>query len=733
MDDADAQRAQRFLGGTGKLYKASLDHLMSFIAGEQYAREYIYSDDELVAVTPRMVLRWMNFRTFGTINPAVDANPISARSSSLQYWKKAISFFHPNRLMVWSDGRQEGNPTRSIEINNLIKRVKKKEVRKQGVASQTRRAITEEEFRKLHTVFRAATNSMLWRFGMSAMINFQFHVIARIDDTTQVLIEHIRVHDSFAHCLKTKLNWSKNVADERDAPWQMVLGSVDTTYCVLVSLAIWLEMNMRANGNAATSPYAFSFSDDVDVPSGGQKAKNIAQAIFGQKVFKMEAFSNVGGDNDNSGTTLLLGSHSIRKYAATHARKCGCSKDEKDIRGRWKSKGRVSDVYDDVELPYPGKSSCCFLFIALPLTHTVVPPPDAKVAEKLCIGGACFYLFWNEDPSVNGGVVDAAIGNIIEMMKTFVLTQVVPNIRRRVPDSCALVLGKAFLWFIYCNGTENFFSVEDEAFRHTIKTELNEILTASGIDVERENYNPIRRVPVIVSGDQGSVFIDAIFDEEEDEQAGAGGGGAAGAAGGGGGGVARAAAGARPPSGMNAQIMALHSLATQVRREVHEIKLAQAGDRTWMQRTFGIVNTNMRRLEVTAALGRRVVPHGDGNGNDDANLAATGLQNLARAANASLSPCPRSLYDLWNEYIHGIGGRKPASQFSHGERGKSKHRYFRRNVIWKMVLKMVNSGLSSDAAIDRIYAVYGAQMSTTKIINGIIADKKNGRLNPNLN
>ena len=321
MDNAEAQRAQRFLGGTGKLYKASLDHLMSFTAGERYAREYICSDEELIAITPRMVFRWMNFRTFGTIIPAVDANPISARSSSLQYWKKAISFFHPNRLMVWSDGRQEGNPTRSIEINNLIKRVKKKEVRKQGVASQTRRAITEEEFHKLHTVFRAVGNSMLWQFGMSAMINFQFHVIARIDDTTQVLIEHLRVHDAFAHCLKTKLNWSKNVADERDAPWQMVLGSVDTTYCVLVSLAIWLEMNMRANANAATSPYVFSFSDDIDVPSGGQKAKNIAQAIFGQKVFKMEAFSNIG---DNSGTTLLLGSHSqhsqVRSYACSEVR-----------------------------------------------------------------------------------------------------------------------------------------------------------------------------------------------------------------------------------------------------------------------------------------------------------------------------------------------------------------------------------------------------------------------------
>ena len=66
----------------------------------------------------------------------------------------------------------------------------------------------------------------------------------------------------------------------------------------------------------------------------------------------------------------MLGSHSIRKFAATHARRCGVTKDEKDIRGRWKGKGRVSDVYDDVELPYP----------------------DCKVAEKLAMGGPCFYI-----------------------------------------------------------------------------------------------------------------------------------------------------------------------------------------------------------------------------------------------------------------------------------------------------------------------------------------------------
>ena len=73
------------------------------------------------------------------------------------------------------------------------------------------------------------------------------------------------------------------------------------------------------------------------------------------KIFKLEEFAQIG----------MIGSHSIRNFAATHARRCVELKDEKDIQGRWKGKGQVSDVYNDVELPYP----------------------DCKVAEKLAMGG----------------------------------------------------------------------------------------------------------------------------------------------------------------------------------------------------------------------------------------------------------------------------------------------------------------------------------------------------------
>lgn len=114
------------LQGVAKQYKGTLDSLMSFVHGRAYGQGKTYTKGELRALTPKDVVRWMNLKAFGITDPPADANPTLARSNSLAYWKKAISFFMPNRLIVWVSGRNEGNPTRSVEVNSLIKRVKKR-------------------------------------------------------------------------------------------------------------------------------------------------------------------------------------------------------------------------------------------------------------------------------------------------------------------------------------------------------------------------------------------------------------------------------------------------------------------------------------------------------------------------------------------------------------------------------------------------------------------------------
>ena len=97
---------------------------------------------------------------------------------------------------------------------------------------------------------------------------------------------------------------------------------------------------------------------------------------------------------------------------------------------------------------------------------------------------------------------------------------------------------------------------------------------------------------------------------------------------------------------------------------MHEVKLAQVADRVAMQRCFGIVKTGLRRIGMAPAF-RVVQGGGVGAGHDGNNIyAVAGVQNLtSRAANPSLSPCPRNLYDLWTEYSVGLGGGSPHLRF----------------------------------------------------------------------
>ncbi len=150
-------------------------------------------------------------------------------------------------------------------------------------------------------------------------------------------MENICVHGSFCNALKTRMNWSKNVTEERDAPCQVILGSMDTVFCVLASLSLWMELNLRCNRNALSSPYVFGFCDDNAIPSGGKKSKETEHNMI-SKILKMEAFTGI---EDGGIAAEGVGSHSIQEFAARHARRSGCTTDDKDISCRWKLKIRV--------------------------------------------------------------------------------------------------------------------------------------------------------------------------------------------------------------------------------------------------------------------------------------------------------------------------------------------------------------------------------------------------------
>jgi hypothetical protein len=468
---------------------------------------------------------------------------------------------------------------------------------------------------------------------------FRANLIARIDDSTQLLMENLTANADFDFCLRSKLNWSKNANEERDAPNQILIGAMDPLYCVLLGLAVFLEVFIEAGGAALTTPYVFGFSEDETVPKGGLKAKETVQTILANEIYNREEFDTAAGP---------LGSHSIRKLASTHATKSGAPRDDKDVRGRWKRRKRVSDRYDDIELPFP----------------------DANVAGKLCIGGPCKYAI-----KEGSGITD-----------DFLLTYVVPAIRTRFPAEVALVLAKPLLWMLF-SSEKNYLP---RAIRDRVEAAYNNIrLLPAG-------ENPVNKILLVVSGNEGEVYLDEVGTVQNHNQM------------------------MRRTSERD-QILALPSQISGLQRSVEELKTALEAQRVEFRRDLQMLQANIRRIAVQPAVKRAAAnePNGGANG---------GAVHAVGAAGATLCPNPRTIYLLWAEYQHGIGGRRAARLFTREERGRVKHKYHQRKVVWDCIAALVRSGITAQVAIDRLYEVYGVNTTVTAIINRLKRDRQAGTM-----
>ena len=196
-------------------YPATLLKVIGYLDGATYPKGSVISSEQLQRVTPKDLMRYFNKITFDSEDPGEDASP-TVRSSSLEFYKKALSFYMPNRLMVWNEISNCGNPTRCTLINDLIKRVKKMEVRKQGVPSRARRPMTHEEYKATLTELKEyqrndenGSMNPIWNFGCVASLNFQLHMIARIDDSMNFRMSNFKKSSSFPSYIQGRLNWSK--------------------------------------------------------------------------------------------------------------------------------------------------------------------------------------------------------------------------------------------------------------------------------------------------------------------------------------------------------------------------------------------------------------------------------------------------------------------------------------------------------------------------------------------
>jgi hypothetical protein len=338
-------------------YISALVEFMSFFDGQPYNKDKIFSFSRLYQIKPIDIVHWMTLKVYGTTNPQEDSRPIYGRSSSLEHYKKSISYYMPEKLQPWSIRLNSGNPTRSTVVNNFIKKIKRLEVKKVGKKSSARRPLVQDEVLQTLNILKKvgkANNDLKRYLIIPAAIKFQISMIGRVDDTCRMEKEELKPHPRFDFALTAQINWSKNVMEERESPDQILLASLDWQTCLFLSLATYLEACYE-NGIGIHHKYLFGVNN-----SARSNVTFYSKALTA--CWKSEDFVK-----RQSG---LIGTHSLRKYATTRARECGGSKDEVDGRGRWRKK-RISDVYTAMLLPFPDARVCALLCVKGPIMYTV--------------------------------------------------------------------------------------------------------------------------------------------------------------------------------------------------------------------------------------------------------------------------------------------------------------------------------------------------------------------------
>ena len=157
-------------------------------------------------------------------------------------------------------------------------------------------------------------------------------------------------------------------------------------------------------------------------------------------------------------------------------------------------------------------------------------------------------------------------------------------------------------------------------------------------------------------------------------------------------------------------------------RELAEVKAELGQERTKVHEALLSIKKGINRL------GR--APHRVGVAPPQDPLTDNAPAQLVQArlgAPATLAPRVSDLYVLWQEYEVGIGGRKPACQFTADERGAQRRKYYRRRVFWDTVLIGVRRGSDHLQVIDSLYRRFGESSSVTKILDGLIAERRRMR------
>ena len=115
-------------------YYRVLQRFMRWRDNVDYPPTKVFTQEELLTITPQELKRWIIISVYGKEDPTPEDNPTLARSGTVLTWKKAISYWMPNKGSGWLVDPSDpsigfGNPTKSPVLNSVIKAIVQKETR----------------------------------------------------------------------------------------------------------------------------------------------------------------------------------------------------------------------------------------------------------------------------------------------------------------------------------------------------------------------------------------------------------------------------------------------------------------------------------------------------------------------------------------------------------------------------------------------------------------------------
>jgi hypothetical protein len=147
--------------------------------------------------------------------------------------------------MTWDPVNNMGNPTRSLKVLKAINDVKKFEVRRRGTPpTQVRRPIEYDKFLNVLDIVRdpEEEEDELKRCRLTSVLTLQWHLIGRINDMLKLKVDRVGVNHNHPGTGSSNIEWSKNIAEEREAAEQILLGSHDAKLCCILCMDVYLEV-----------------------------------------------------------------------------------------------------------------------------------------------------------------------------------------------------------------------------------------------------------------------------------------------------------------------------------------------------------------------------------------------------------------------------------------------------------------------------------------------------------